>query len=151
MTYLIAVVIFTTLLGAFMYAQVPAGRWRVAGVATYVVLITVVFAGALEGLGRPKPIFLEWRSLVGTKVVSFVLKENVAIYLWIDRGDGEPIAITLPWDIHDAEQIQDAMQEAGGKGGTVELTERIDRLPEAPDRGEIAQVVPPPAMEPKSP
>lgn len=149
MTWLLSTTLFVALLGAFVYASLPPGRWKIAAVCVFLALSATVFWGAFELLGKPKPIALTFSSLAGAHVYAYTLEEGQAIFLWISL-DGEPLTLRLPWSTADAQSFQDAFMSAGQSGGEVTLGPKIDTLTDAPDNGEITQVTPPAALSPKS-
>ncbi len=121
---MIAPVIFALLLGAFIFVILPhAGVARRAlSVGIFVMLIAVVYIGASELLGRPKPLALEWRDVAKAQVLSAVPVENEAIYVWLTMpGSPEPRAYVLPWSQSAAQQLQDAMGKAEADGTAVEM------------------------------
>ena len=129
---MIAPVIFALLLGAFIFAILPhAGLVRrTLSVGIFLALITVVYGGASELLGRPKPLTLEWRDTAKAQVVGAVPIENEAIYVWLTTaGSPEPRAYVLPWSQQAAQQLQDAMgkAEADGTGVEMKMKERRRR------------------------
>jgi hypothetical protein len=116
--------IFALLLGIYVFAVLPqAGLFRRAiSVGIFLALVAVIYGGASELLGRPKPLWLEWRSADKAQVVSAVPVENQAIYLWITvPASPEPRTYVLPWSQEAAQQLQNAMNEAEADGTQVEM------------------------------
>jgi hypothetical protein len=116
---------FALLLGAFIFMVLPQARlWqRSASAALFVVLVAVVYAGSAELLGRPKPMRLEWRDAQHVQVLGASMRENEAIYVWLQfDGQSEPRAYRLPWSIEAAQQLQTAMQEGEANGAGVQMT-----------------------------
>ena len=127
---MIAPIIFALLLGAFIFLILPhAGvARRILSVGIFLVLIGVVYIGASELLGRPKPLGLEWRDVEKAQVLSGVAVENEAIYLWLTvPGSPEPRAYVLPWSQNAAQQLQDATGKAEADGTAVEMAMPSDR------------------------
>ncbi|MER9756614.1 hypothetical protein NKJ46_24830 [Mesorhizobium sp. M0166] len=121
---MIAPIIFALLLGAFIFVILPhAGiARRTLSVGIFLALITVVYVGASELLGRPKPLTLEWRDTAKAQVVGAVPVENEAIYVWLTTpGTIEPRFYVLPWSQQAAQQLQDAMGKAEADGTGVEM------------------------------
>ena len=121
---MIAPVIFALLLGAFIFVILPhAGiARRTLSVGIFLALITVVYVGASELLGRPKPLTLEWRDTAKAQVVGAVPVEDEAIYVWLTRPDStEPRFYMLPWSQKAAQQLQDAIGKAEADGTGVEM------------------------------
>jgi len=82
----------------------------------------MVYGGAIELLGRPKPFRLEWRSPSNIQVLSAAPVENQAIYVWLSwPGASEPRAYTLPWSERSAQELQDAMNKAEANGTEVQM------------------------------
>jgi hypothetical protein len=116
---------FALLLGAFVFLVLPRGRlWqRTASAGLFVVLVAIVYAGAAEILGRPKPLRMEWRDPQHAKVLASSMRENDAIYLWLQFDNGaEPRAYRLPWSIEAAQQLQTATQQGEASGTGVQMT-----------------------------
>jgi hypothetical protein len=116
---------FALLLGMFIFAVLPRGRlWqRTLSAGLFVVLVVVVYGGSAELLGRPKPMRLEWRDAQHAKVLGSSLRENDAIYLWLQFDNGsEPRAYRLPWSIEAAQQLQTATQEGEANGTGVQMS-----------------------------
>jgi hypothetical protein len=126
---MIAPVVFALLLGVFIFAILPhAGLVRrTLSVGIFLALIAVVYVGASELLGRPKPLSLEWRDTAKAQVVGAVPVENQAIYVWLTTaGSPEPRAYVLPWSQQAAQQLQDAMGKAEADGTGVEMKMKGD-------------------------
>jgi hypothetical protein len=118
-------VVFALLLGAFIFGVLPHGGLarRALSAGMFVVLIVLVYGGGIELLSRPKPLRLEWRAPAEAKVLGAVPVENEAIYVWLDLPDApEPRAYVLPWDLRQAQQLQQAMSEAEASGTSVRMS-----------------------------
>jgi hypothetical protein len=147
---IISAIVFALLLGTFIFLILPrAGLARRAlSVGIFVLLIAVVYGGAIELLGRPKPLRLEWRDAADAQVLSAVPVENEAIYLWLIRPDSsEPRAYVLPWSVQAAQQLQEAMSQAQADGTAVRMTMPFESGLE--DREPMFYAMPQPAMPPK--
>jgi hypothetical protein len=121
---MIAPIIFALLLGAFIFVILPHAGFvrRALSVGIFLMLIAVVYMGASELLGRPKPLTLEWRDIAKAQVLSGVPVENAAIYVWLTMpGSPEPRAYVLPWSQRAAQQLQDAVGKAEADGTAVEM------------------------------
>jgi hypothetical protein len=126
---IISAVCFALLLGAFVFLVLPRGRvWqRTASASVFVLLIAVVYAGSIELLGRPKPVRLEWRDMEKAQVLAANMRENEAIYLWLQfDGAPEPKVYTLPWSMQTAQNLQNAMEESEATGTGVEMTMSLE-------------------------
>jgi hypothetical protein len=131
---IIAAVIFALLLGAFIFVVLPHASVtrRTISVSIFLALIVIVYGGAAELLGRPKPLRLEWRDSAKAQVLAALPVENEAIYAWlITPTSPEPRAYVLPWSQNAAQQLQDAMNKAEADGTAVQMT----MSPEAGDDG----------------
>ena len=117
--------VFALLLGAFIFLVLPRGRpWqRTASASLFIVLVAIVYGGAAEILGRPKPLRMEWRDAQQAKVLASSMRENEAIYLWLQFDDGtEPRAYRIPWSMQAAQQLQNATREGEANGADVQMT-----------------------------
>jgi uncharacterized SAM-binding protein YcdF (DUF218 family) len=116
---IVSAVFFALLLGAFVFLVLPRGRlWqRTASATVFVLLIALVYGGSIELLGRPKPVRLEWRDMEKAQVLGASMREDQAIYLWLQfDGAPEPKVYTLPWSLETAQNLQNAMQEGEAQG-----------------------------------
>jgi hypothetical protein len=116
---------FALLLGGFIFLVLPRGwHWqRTASAALFMLLVAVVYGGSAELLGRPKPLRLEWRDPQHAQVLGSSMRENEAIYVWLQFDDGsEPRVYRLPWSIETAQQLQTATQEGEANGTGVQMT-----------------------------
>jgi hypothetical protein len=126
---IVSAIVFALVLGAFVFLLLPRARtWqRVASVATFVVLVAVVYGGSLELMSRPKPMRLEWREPGRAKVLAASLREGDAIYLWLQTDAASaPRAYILPWSAKTAQQLQTAMQQAQDSGAAVRMAMQSD-------------------------
>ena len=117
-------IVFALLLGILIFAVLPRGRiWqRTVAATAYVLLVAIVYGGSIDLLGRPKPVRLEWRDLQEAEVLSSSVRENHAIYVWLQASpDSEPLSYALPWDIKMAQQLQTAMEEGEASGTGVQM------------------------------
>ena len=122
---IVSAVVFALLLGAFVFLVLPRGRvWQRAASATvFVLLIALVYGGSIELLGRPKPVRLEWRDMEKAQVLGASMREDQAIYLWLQfDGASEPKVYALPWSMQTAQDLQNAMQQGEATGTGVEMT-----------------------------
>jgi hypothetical protein len=148
---IISAIVFALLLGTFIFLILPrAGLARRAlSVGIFVLLIAVVYGGAIELLGRPKPLRLEWRDAADAEVLSAVPVEDEAIYVWLVMPDSlEPRAYVLPWSVQAAQQLQDAMSQAQAEGTAVRMAMPFE--PSLEDREPMFYAMPQPAMPPKN-
>jgi hypothetical protein len=147
---IIPAIVFALLLGAFIFLILPRAGLarRTLSVGLFVLLIAVVYGGALDLLGRPKPLRLEWRDAADAEVLSALPVENQAIYVWLITPDSpEPRAYVLPWSLQAAQQLQDAMSQAQADGTAVRMTMPFESSLD--DRAPMFYAMPQPAMPPK--
>jgi len=133
------------------------GRWRISAVGVLVVVLALGYFAFLDLLSRPKPLRLELASLDDARVISAVLREDEAIYLWLNI-DQEPRFFSIPWDKSLAIELQSAMREARRSGADVAMRNQEQREAEASDEEEenphvdtfyaVPQAVRPPEKEP---
>ena len=118
-------IIFALLLGGFVFLVLPRGRfwWRAVSASLYVVLLGLVYGGAVEMLGQPKPVRLEWRGdMAEADLLGASLKEGQAIYVLLQFPDGAaPRYYEFPWSQKMAEQIQKAQREGQANGTGVKM------------------------------
>lgn len=113
----------------------PRRLWmKAVAVGLTALLSASAYASYAELLSKPKPVSLEWaqRSASEATVLAASLKENVAIYLWLQfEGADSPRAYVLPWSREAAEQLQQAMREAEEQGTGVQMESpfETDRQP----------------------
>ena len=147
---IISAIVFALLLGAFVFLILPRAGLarRTLSVGIFVLLIAVVYGGAIELLGRPKPLRLEWRDAADAEVLSAVPVENEAIYVWLVTPDSsEPRAYVLPWSVQAAQQLQEAQSQAEADGTGVRMTMPFESSLD--DREPMFYAMPQPAMAPK--
>lgn len=82
--------------------------------------LPLLYAGGVSLLGRPRPaVLMPWR-IRGARIVSFLPDPGVAIYVWVVTPDAdEPLALTLPWDEKEAEDLVQAAAAAQQNGTDV--------------------------------
>ncbi len=87
---------------------------------TVAVLLTAAalplgYLAFVDLLSKPKPLAFEFNRAEKAEVISAVLDEGKAIYLWLKTPD-QPRYYEIPWDQDVALQLQGAMREAQKKG-----------------------------------
>lgn len=104
-----------------------AGAWWARSGRAAVLLFAafaVLYVGGAEMLSRPKPAALELLHRFEhrpSEVLSFMFRENEAIYLWVMLpGEREPRAYRIAWDKRLAEKLQ-AARDAAGQQGTITM------------------------------
>lgn len=97
---------------------------RVGALGLTAMLMATGYTGLTELMSRPKPATLEWLR-AGTSpatVTASHLRENEAIYLWlVFKGETEPRAYSLPWDIQMARQLRRAERQAAKRQSKVKI------------------------------
>jgi hypothetical protein len=122
---IVTAVIFAILLGALIFIVLPRASVarRTVSVSIFLALIAIVYGGATEILGWPKPLRLEWRNAEKAQVLSAVPVENEAIYVWLMMPNSrQPRSYVLPWSQGAAQELQDATNKAEADGTAVEMT-----------------------------
>lgn len=97
---------------------------KLLALAVATLVLPTAYFSLVTLLSRPKPIALEWTppKAEETTVIAAQMKEEVAIYLWVQRPDSEePRAYVLPWDEQTARQLHEAQRAAEAEGGTVQV------------------------------
>jgi hypothetical protein len=116
---------FALLLGAFVFRVLPRGVvWqRSASAALFVLLVGLVYGGAVELMGQPKPMRLEWRGgMEEADVLGASMAEGEAIYVLLQAPDGSPPRFyEIPWTEPAAEALQQAMREGQENGTGVKM------------------------------
>jgi len=81
--------------------------WRPRGwqAIAYLALVCGALAGAVETLGRSRPIWAEWRPVTEATVLGAHYDPGNAIYVWALIGS-EPRAYRLPWSEETARKMQ---------------------------------------------
>ena len=130
----------------------PRRAWIKAGaVAVAALFLPLGYLGMIDLLGKPKPWALELggHSVEEASVVSAVMREDVAIYVWLRiPGIAEPRAYALPWSEQTARQLQAAQQKAEQDGDAVRMRMRFSDTLD--DREPVFYARPREALPPKS-
>ncbi len=125
-----------------------AARTGALGLAAALMLTS--YAGFAELMSRPKPATLEWLR-AGTSpatVAASHMRENEAIYLWlVFKGETEPRAYSLPWNLDMARQLRRAEQQARKLRSNVTMTSL--RMRKSNESGPVFHVPPRPPLPPK--
>jgi hypothetical protein len=106
LVYAVAVVVLAALV-----LLVRSPRFALAG---FLAFSLGTWAAAVDGLGEPKPIWLEWRDLGEIEVAGTQFSPNEAIYLWTRTTP--PLAYALPWSDDAARRLQEAERKANDEG-----------------------------------
>lgn len=123
---------------------------KVAALLATALFIPTVYLSYGDLLSRPKPASLEWwhRGAAEATVVGSKLREDEAIYLWIELPDNdEPRAYRLPWVEELAKQLHGAQREAEAKGTKVKM--RLPFKERTDDQDLLFYAQPQPPLPPK--
>ncbi len=105
-------------------------RIRASAVVITAFFIPLGYLGLTEILSQPKPMEHEWfkRHVDEATVLGMSVDEGNAIYLWLrlDRSL-EPRYYVLPWQARVAEKLQNLIDEAIEKQGTVTIRNPFSR------------------------
>jgi len=127
-------------------------RVKLGALIAAALFLPTAYMSLVSLLSRPKPIELEWTQPAPdeTTLLASQMKEDVAIYLWVDRqGLMEPRAYVLPWDEELARELHEAQRAAESEGGTVQV--RMSRRNKNREQMErMFYAAPPPAPPPKT-
>lgn len=119
-------IIFALLLGGFVFRVLPQGvMWqRGVSAALFLLLVGLVYGGAVEMLGQPKPMRLEWRGgAEEADVLGAAMAEGEAIYVLLQYPDGTPPRYyQIPWSQPAAEELQQALRQGQEQGTGVKMT-----------------------------
>ena len=126
--------------------------WRAAAVGLLAALVVVGYFSYSMLLSRPKMLSPDMDSVAGARVLSAVLREDEAIYLWLSV-DGTPRFYALPWDRVAAQRLQSVMRETRRSGHDVVIRSAENAGEESEAAEETPEVhtfyaVPPPIMLP---
>lgn len=123
---------------------------RSGALALSALLMVSGYIGFAELMSRPKPVSLEWvRGQNGPlKVAASHFRENEAIFLWVMfKGETEPRAYRLPWNLEMAKQLREAQRRAQGRKSDVMMRSLKARSKNPTDR--VFYAPPRPAPPPK--
>ena len=103
----------------------PGGTKRKAiALGTALMFLPVAYLSISQLPSRPKPVNIEWLQSVTAepKVISSVMKEGEAIYLWLTLENvEEPRAYVIPWSDQAARQLHEAQRSAEAEGTQVRM------------------------------
>ncbi len=89
---------------------------RLMAMVAFVLWLPLLAVGATDTLGWHKPLWTAWRLSGDGRILAQKFVRDVAIYLYVDVGQGEPRAIELPWSDRTAEALQKALRESRRNG-----------------------------------
>jgi len=94
------------------------------------------YFGMNDILSRPKPMLLETvnKDIEQVQVLSSIMKENEAIYLWLQLPEvDEPRSYKLPWSEEMAKQLHKAQQDAEQDGTEVKMKKPFEKSVDSED------------------
>ena len=95
-TFAVFALLFAALATIAIWSRRKA-PWKIAALGLVALILPLVYFAYIDLLAKPKSMRLEFRQLGKTEVISAVLKEEEAIYLWLSAAN-EPRFYELPWD-----------------------------------------------------
>ncbi len=119
-----AVVLIAAGLSAIAFWSPRSVGVKVSALVLAALLMLTGHLGLVDLLGKPKPASLEWagRTVPEATVLASVLRENEAIYLWLQfDGADEPRAYVLAWSMDEARQLQKAQRRGRAQGTPVRV------------------------------
>lgn len=130
----------------------PRRLWvKLGALAIAAMFLPTAYLSMVSLLSRPKPLTLEWSppDAENTTVLAAQMKEEVAIYLWVQRADSEePRAYVLPWDEQLARELHEAQKAAEAEGGNVQVR-LVPKVQNSEPSERMFYASPPPAPPPK--
>jgi hypothetical protein len=123
---------------------------RVLALAAMTLFIPIIYAQFAGLLSKPKPVAWEWldRDVERAEVLSVSFDEGKAIYIWLRlNGTIEPRFYSMPWRQQYAEDLEDAMEQAGRTRGGVIIKNPFSKR-SLEERGGITVEIMPPASPP---
>ena len=141
--WVISVLLFILAIGSAVYLLLPQGRWRIASTILFLFLVGAAFAGGIEILGHPKPHNLEWRNIAGSLIAGVWIVEDQAIWVMTVREGSAPSCYSFPYDVKDAQELQDQQRRLGQEGGALVVGPRMGN---ERSEGAFSSILPPPPM-----
>ena len=105
-------------------------KLKVVALICATAFLPVAYFSLNDILSRPKPVLLETvhKDTEQVQVLSSIMKENEAIYLWLQLPDvDEPRSYQLPWSEEAAKQLHKAQQEAEQSGTDVKMKKPFEK------------------------
>jgi len=119
---------------------------KIASLLCATLLLPVTYFSLNDILSRPKPVELEavHKDIAQVHVISSVMKEDEAIYIWLQIPEvEEPRAYKLPWSDETAKELHKAQQEAEQAGTEVKMKKPFERTVD--NQEAVFYAAPPPA------
>lgn len=110
MTQLLPYAAFLAVLAALVLAAGVKVRART--MALHGLLSAALVLAAVDGLGRPKPLWAELRDREALEIVAAQYHPGLGIYIWVRASP--PVVYALPWDVGMAREMQEAVRASGG-------------------------------------
>lgn len=123
---------------------------KVSALLCATAFLPVGYFGLNDILSRPKPTQLEamHKHVEQVEVLSSVMQENKAIYLWLQIPEvDEPRAYQLPWSEETAKELHKAKQEAEEAGTQVSMKKPFEKTVDNQEPIFYAAPQPPPPMK----
>lgn len=126
-------VIATTLIAVLASIAIWSPRSlapKIASLICATMLLPVGYVSLNDILSRPKPVQLEamYKNVEQVQVLSSVMKEGEAIYLWLQILDvEEPRSYRLPWSEEAAKELNKARQTSEQTGTEVNMRQPFER------------------------
>ncbi len=105
-------------------------KLKVAALLCATAFLPIGYFSLNDILSRPKPVLLETvhRDIEQVQVISSLMKEDEAIYLWLQIPEvDEPRSYRLPWSDETAKELHKAMQEAEHDGTEVKMNKPFEK------------------------
>lgn len=81
----------------------------------YILALTIPYTMLYLAYGYPRPIWMS--NFDKAKITGIIFQEPIAIYLWlVPEGEEIPVAIKLPWDTGEANELQKLQMESYESG-----------------------------------
>lgn len=93
-----------------------ADAMRFAAVALFLAGLPMLAFAGLESLSWSRPLWAMHGLKGEVRVLGAKMVKDVAIYAYVDTGDGEPRAVALPWNTQTAKQLQDIFDNPDNGG-----------------------------------
>lgn len=119
---------------------------KIAALICATALLPLTYVSLNDILSRPKPIQLEavHKDIEQVQVLSSVMKEDEAIYLWLQIPEvDEPRSYKLPWSDEIAKELHKAQQEAEQSGTEVNMKKPFEKTVDSLEP--VFYAAPPPA------
>ena len=144
--YVILALLFAALVSITIWSR-RSLFWRAGALVIGTALIALAYVSLIDLLSKPKPTEMEfsYHDVEEFEVVYADWTEGVAIYLLLRvPNEPEPRFYRLPWKISLAEELQQAMQEAGEENVELKMNNPFFD-PDVEDRERLFYATPQPS------